>query len=318
MIVDGLLLVLLFLAPGYAGWLAFGSSWQSPEPDSAQSQLSVVEILFFIIWGGIIVVLWVGMVLAELGLFSIWSLFGVVLLGCVLVGGWGLKNGRSLNPFREAHFQPITFLILPILGAAILLSPQPFEYINGGRDHGLYVNTGLNIAKTGQILIEDEAITAVPAASRALLINPETSVSPQPVPGPWSEGQRLPGMTIRDLDQGIIAPHAFQLYAVFIAIFAAIGAVKFALVATIVLGLLGALAVYIVAARLFGQPVGLLTFFLLVVSLAQVWYTKKPFSGDLASISLLGRTFCFPVDARYQEFICCSACWVKLWVNALG
>lgn len=298
MIRDVLLIVMLFIVPGYVGWLAFGQSFQSQAiivgENSDQEKLTVLEILFLILLGGLVIVLWLGMLFTELNMFSLPLLMGVTWGGSALIGVWAIKNGRSLNPFRGATVQPLILLIVFfILALAVWISPKPFEYINGGRDHGLYINTGINIAKTGRILIQDEALTAVPNKSRPLLTNPATSVAPRPVPGPWSEGQRLQGLTIRDLDEGIIAPHAFHLYPVFIAIFFAVSGTNYALISTIILGLLGIISVYIVSARVFGQAVGLLTFFLLTISLAQVWYTKSPSAEILLQPLFWGGLFTF-------------------------
>ena len=108
-------------------------------------------------------------------------------------------------------------------------------------------------------------------------------------------------MTIRDLDQGIIAPHAFHLYPVLIAIFDAVGGIYFALRATIFLGVLGAISVYVVSAKLFGQPVGLLTLFLLTMSLAQVWYTKSPSAEILLQPLFWGGLFAFLLMLEKQS-----------------
>ena len=302
---EGLLIAALFLVPGYAVWLAFGQGLRGKKAvigaEMELKQITAVEILFLMMLSGLVVVLWVGALLAELGVFSLPLLGGVMLLGSLAAGGWAIRNGRSPNSFQGARFQPVSLLVLPILAIAIWLSPRPFEYINGGRDHGLYINTGIHIARTGSILIQDEELAAVPAPSRPLLVNPEVTSAIKLVPGPWSEGQRLPGMTIRSLDQGIIAPHAFHLYPVMIAVFAAAGGVDMALMTTIVIGLLGAFSVYVASARLLGQPVGLLAFLLLTISLAQVWYTKTPSAEILLQPLFWGGLFAFSLMLETQN-----------------
>ena len=191
--------------------------------------------------------------------------------------GWATKNHSVSNPLKNASFAPLSLLIFPILALTVILSPQPYEYINGGRDHGLYVNTGIHIARTGGIFIYDSELAAVPSESKHLLINPAVTNERSLLPATWSQGRRLPGgMTIRDLERGIVTPQSFHLYPVWIAIFAAIGGTSFALMTTIVMSILGIFSVYIAVARLFKQPIGLLTSFLLTISLAQVWYTRTP------------------------------------------
>ena len=195
MIGDGLLIAGLFLLPGYAGWIAFSKSLQNKPitdgADTTQGNPTIFEILFLIVLGGLVVVLWLGMLFAELGVFSLPLLMSITVVSSMLVGGWAIINGRSLNPFRGATGHPLTLLVIPILAIAIWLSPQPFEYINGGRDHGLYINTGINIARTGRILIQDDELTAVPEQSRPLLINPEVSVSPKPRPWTLERGAAI-------------------------------------------------------------------------------------------------------------------------------
>jgi hypothetical protein len=269
MIWSALLLIALFLVPGYGAWLAFS--------DEGRRHLSAVEGLFIISLTGLITATLSAFILAELGLFELPLL--LVLLGVFALGtaAWGIfKRGRSPNPLSGLSFQFIDLAPFLLLALAFLLSPQSFEYIVGGRDHGVYFNTGVNIARTGQILIIDPELAAVPPESRVLLINPDVSVDLHGLPGPWSEGQRLPGLTIRDASQGIILPHAFHLYPALIAIFYALGGISFGLSTTMVLALFGSLAFYFAGRRLFGPAAAILALFFVILNVGQMWFTRYP------------------------------------------
>lgn len=273
MVLNWLKLMTLVLTPGIAAWLAFGRS--------LKRHLCLAEALFLILLAGVATVSWPALILAELGCFSLPLLSVLVVAASLCLVGWAVWKGRGLNAFRGLRLELASVALLGVIVIAVLLPSRPFEYILGGRDHGVYVNTGVNIAKTGSIIIQDSELAALPAESRRALVLPEASVEGAGVPGPWSEGQRLPGFTLRDLDRGIVLPHAFHLYPVWIAVFYAIGGLGFALWTTYFLGLLGIAALYFAARRQFGQTVGLLAASLLSINVAQMWFLRYP-SAEIA------------------------------------
>ncbi|MCP5100590.1 MAG: hypothetical protein GY943_34000, partial [Chloroflexi bacterium] len=222
-----LLLLLLIVLPGMACWFAWGYS--------LKTQLRGLEWLFLVIVTGLAWVSWVSLLLAEFERFSLPLLAIILLIGSGVIVGWAVRNGRSYHHITPFTWEKPSIGTMLLLGLAIALSPQPFEYIVGGRDHGVYVNTGVHIVRSDGILVYDETITAVPATSRDVLIKPETRLLQAGFPGPWSEGVRLTGLTIRDADEGIYLPHAFHLYPALIAVFYAVGGIQMALSTTMVL-----------------------------------------------------------------------------------
>ena len=287
-VLGGLAVLLLVLLPGVAFWLLMGSR--------AQITLRGLEALFLWLLVGLATVSWLALTLAELEIFSLPLLVGLVIGVTILLVGFGWQRGYRWRSLRQLAWGWPDLVVGLLLIIAVFLSGRPSEYIVGGRDHGVYVNTGIHIAKTGAILVYDEEITAVPEALRPVLVWPETRPYQAGFPGPWSEGQRLSGLTIRDTDVGIYLPHAFHLYPALIAVFFAAGGVPLALLTTMILALLGSLAIYLSTTRLFGQPIGLLTLLLLTFSVTQVWFTGYPtaeimvqffFWGGLFSLLLL-------------------------------
>ena len=290
-----LTLAILILIPGYAGWLAFGSG--------LRQRVTAVETIFLILLTGITAVTWPAFLLAEIGLFSLPLLLAIVVVASLLIGGWGVRrNGRfHLNPFHNPTFTPTDLLPFVLLIIAFILSPEPFQYINGGRDHGIYVNTGIHIARTGSILFDDPELAAVPPESRALLTNPLVAPFHSLVPGSWSEGQRLAGLTIRDAEAGTVVPHAFHLYPVWIAIFQAAGGVGLALWTTAVFNGLGLLAIFVSASRLLGRPTAILALLLLTFNVSQVWFTHYPAAEIMVRFFFWGGLYTLILMLSYGE-----------------
>lgn len=233
------------------------------------------ETLFFIIASGLLPMIWFALLLAEFNQFHITRIFlFAFLLSCSLFMLFLKRGGRYCWPKLtwERHNLGLAVLLLTLVAFA----NEPFEYIVGGRDHGVYVNTGVHIARSGGILVKDSVIAEVPEASRLALVNPEVRPYQSGFPGPWSEGQHLIGMTIRDLDEGIYVPHGFHLYPAFIAILYAVGGIHTALWATGILTLLSVCAIFLVIRHVLGWQVALLSLLFLSVSVTQMWFSRYP------------------------------------------
>jgi len=299
MILSLIKLMILILVPGSVGWLAFGRT--------LKRHVCLSEALFLMVLAGMTMVSWLALILAELGWFSL-PLLLVLVAGVSLFSlGWVIWRRHGLGALRGLRVELSSVALLGVIAVAILLPSRPFEYILGGRDHGVYVNTGVNIARTGSIIFQDLELATVLAESQRAVILPQVSVYKPGLPGPWSEGIRLPGFVLRDLEQGTIVPHGFHLYPVWIAIFYAMGGLPFALWTTFAFSLLGTLGVYFSGRRLFGHPVGLLAAFLLVISVGQMWFSRYPsaeivaqflFWSGLSTLSLMLTT-----RSRYAAFL---------------
>jgi hypothetical protein len=292
-------LAILVLIPGIAGWLAFGRA--------LKRYVCLVEALFLILLAGVATVSWLALLLAELGWFSLPLLAVLVTATSLCLAAWALWKRHGLDAFRGLRIALPSLTLLGIIGLAVVLPARPFEYILGGRDHGVYVNTGVNIARTGSIIFRDAELAALPAESQRAVILPEVSVGRAGLPGPWSDGLRLPGFALRDLEQGIIVPHALHLYPVWIAILYTIGGLSFALWVTFFFSLMGALGVYFAGTRLFGQPVGLLAAFLLLISVGQMWFARYPSAEIVVQFLFWAGLYAFVLmlttHSRYAAFL---------------
>ncbi|MBK8905050.1 MAG: hypothetical protein IPM53_27970 [Anaerolineaceae bacterium] len=276
-----LLIFLIILLPGLAVWLLLAKS----------IRLSGLESLFICLLAGTAVVSWLSLTLAEFSLFSLPVLLGLILFPGGLVIGQAVWQGPFWQTFSGLTWHWQDGIVGALLLVSVVLSGRPSEYIIGGRDHGVYVNTAIHIAKTGGIIVVEPEIESLPPESRTALVWPETRTYQAGFPGPWSEGQRMSGLTIRDLDEGVYLPHAFHLYPALMAFFFAVGGISTALYATLFLALLGSLAIYVTTARVWGQSTGLLTLVLLTFSVTQVWFMGYPTAEMMVQVFFWGGLF---------------------------
>lgn len=270
-----LALPFLFLLAGY-----FVYGWRQPR---GEKPLSLAEGVFLMVSASVLLASWLALVLAELGLYS---LGGLALLLVLLSAGLWWGAGRRAPALPRLGGGPEALGLLGVLLLAGLLYGRPAEFILGGLDPGVYVNTGVNIARTGGIIIRDRELANLPAEGRAALFREK--------PRPFSYGSRHIGLYIRDIEQGIVAPHGFHLYPVWIAILYAIGGLGTALLATSLFALLGVAALYFLGRRLFESPaVGLLAASWLALNPAQVWFARYPAAEMLAQFQLWSGLYFF-------------------------
>lgn len=261
------MLLVLLMAPGLAMRAAF-SSVQRDEP--------IGEATFSVIAISVLISGWVALVLAELGVFSLTRvcLFVVLIVLVTLAARRRrLKRAFTLVPRVTAW----GILVLIPLGVAAGLFFRPNEYVLGGRDHGVYVNTGAVIARTGGILLTDPVLADVPPDQRVALTQYEpllrgtTSISRT-----WHVGTSTPGYYLYHPDSPTVTPHGFHLYPTWFAVLASAGGIDFSLYLTPVLAWLSLVATVLTARRVFGRGVALVAAGLMAINLVQLWYARTP------------------------------------------
>lgn len=228
-----------------------------------------IQILISILISGL-----VGLFLAIVGIFSLFSLITILLsfsiaiilkFNCFI----RIKSYRK----NEERFQ--AFVLLGIILISIALFFHPFESIIGGRDPGVYINSGVNIAKTGSITIQDNLIASLnPEDFDNIFIREDFQETPS---------QYL-GYYIIDANQGEISQRFFYLYPIWIAIFYSIFESPLFLYITPIVSLLSVIAIFFTVRRLFNQNVALLSIFLLSINYAQIWYSRYPSSEILMQL----------------------------------
>lgn len=233
-----------------------------------------VEIIYLHILAVLLILGWLGLVLGELGYFSLDTLLALAL---VVGAAVFLVLRRSALNLR-VDWSPEVLGIVPVLLLAAKLFSPPFEFILGAADAGVYVTTGITIARTGSIVLVDEALTALSPEVRDAL---------------FSGGSRFDGYYIADLDRGLVVPHAFHLYPTLLAIAHSVGGISATFWATPLIALLSLIGFYLVARRLFGDVVAFAASLFFAVNPAVIWFAHYPAAENLVRLWLFGGLLAF-------------------------
>jgi len=185
-----------------------------------------------------------------------------------------LRLGPKARRAGPAILLPIALALL----ASFRFSP-PSEYLIGGKDPGVLVNAGIQIAQRGTFVYRDPVVAAVPPDLRDLFI-------PHNAGGSRYIGVRFMGYFVLDPDSGAVVSQFQHVYPASIAIGHGIFGLSGALRAIVFWGVFGVLAVYFLGARLFGRPAAVAAATLLTLHVAQVWFARYP-NVDIVMQSLL-------------------------------
>lgn len=219
---------------------------------------------------------WLGLVLAEVGRFSL------VTAGSLLAAASGLALLLGWRRLGVPFSLPIAWAqLLPALAVAVLavaLQARPSQYIVGGRDPGAYIASMALIGRTGGILYTDQAVASIPRQDVPVFFrNPDRQDY---------SFSRFMGFDLERPESGRVVPQFFHLFPAFGAyLFQAMG-VKGALAAPPLLGILGTLAVFFALRRLFSPAVALLGTLFLAINVVQVWFARYPVSEPFSQLLL--------------------------------
>ncbi len=276
----------------------------------ARPQLDWIEFGFVAFLLGAALALWLGLMLAWVGQFSLGTLTG--LLGVIALASWIIVWRRDgMASWAHVLARP-TWVEATLVGLLALLSLiyfRPHEFIMGGADAGVYVNMGAQIARSGHLLIEDPFIAQLDPSFYPVFFREQP-------PNYLTHYYYLPGFYVSDSVAGQIIPQFYALQAIPIAILTAIGGVQLGLMATPMWGLLGIGAVFFLARSLFDRRVALLAALLLGVVILQNWFSRYPTAEMLTQVYLfaglyaLSRVLQEQVPARSWGFL--AGLWLGL------
>lgn len=267
-------LPLVGFVPGY---LAFVASRSDKEPP-----LNLSEAIYLSIFTSLVLTSWTGLILAELGLFTLPVLLLTLLALC---GGLAWYAQRRACPWTLPRPRPSVqaVLLVGILLVAGWLYARPAEAFLVLDDAGVYVLSGVHLAETGGLFAHDPALANLPpdVASEVLFAGPF-----------WSEWTRFWGPFFiwtwrRDLVLfGFL--HLPRLWAGLLALLAGPTATVWA---TPLFGLLGTAGVYFLGRRIFNAKVGLVAAGLLTLNFVQIWYSRYPLSDMPMQTLLMGSLY---------------------------
>ena len=251
-----------------------------------ESDLSFLGVMLVAVLPVILLVAWSGLILAEIGVFSLLTVSAVLLVTGIGLSIFMTRKGIAFFAFsfeRVDRYDLIALLVALLLGG---LYVQSSEKILGGDDPGSYINIGVNVAKTGAVLIYDEALAKLPLEYRELFTG-KIALN--------YEGSRFPAFYIQDLDKPIVTPQFFHVFPVFIAIFYLLGGLKAALFVVSLFGWLSLLAVYLLARRLIHPAAGIVALVLLGVNISQIWFARVPFADVVLQFFMLSGFWLFAI-----------------------
>jgi hypothetical protein len=210
---------------------------------------------------------------------------GTVVLVLVLAARGGLH-------YRTTAPRVNLWAMVPVLLVAV--SVYQFlpvsEYIIGGRDPGVYVNEGIQIAQRGSLVIRDATVAAVPPFARDLFFPSEHRAE--------YYSASFMGFFIQDPATGRVVGQFPHMFPASIAIGYGLDGLTGARQTVAWWGVLGILGVYFVGARLFGKVAGLAAAGLLILHVAQVWFSRYPNADIVMQAGLFAALLAF---ARAHE-----------------
>lgn len=241
------------------------------------------EWLFLSVLGSVLAATWIGLVLAELAVFSLRAVLAaqaLISIGLLLAAPgarWGIPRARAGELGSIAFFACI----------GLLLCAPPYEYVFGNWDPSTYINSGARLAHRGSIAYRDPVLAALPPADRSLFYF--THLIDQRYEG---------GVAIGDHERAIVSPHFYHTYTTWIAIFHSLSGLRFSLWVNVAFGLL-ALAAFALAAReLAGPKTAFLAALFLALSAAEIWAIRFPTAEIIAQLFAFSGIFCL---LRYQR-----------------
>jgi hypothetical protein len=257
-------LVLLGYAPGAA-------LYRIPTANRPRRErLDAAERLFWAVMLSVTWTLIVALALAALHRYSLNHVLAIDAALTLAIAGYWRTRLRFANarPPSATAIAPVALLVL--VG---WLHPPAAEYIVGGKDPGVYVNAGIQIAQRGGLIAVDETARSVPAESRSLFF-------PQYVGQPYYS-PRFMGFFLLDPSTGMVVDQFPHLYPTAIAIGYSVGGLTGARDVALILAALGVLALYFLGARLAGPSAAAAAAALLAINVIEVWYARYPNSEML-------------------------------------
>lgn len=252
------------------------------------------EFLFLSFLGSFSLISLIGLISAQLGVFSLPLVAGTLLLYSLLILiifrpgldqiGAILSRQRPVACGWRGRIPPLTLLSIIILAGILFL--RPTEYIFGGWDPGVYANTALHIERTGSIIINDSRLAFLSPEERAAFSREHKAGYREKYPGfrrSGPEGKRL-------------IPQFYHLFPVLLAASSFPAGIRGLFYLTPLLGLLSLLAVYLTVRELWDRSVALISVFLLAGNLVEIWQARFPTAEMLSQFLLFSGLFLL---ARY-------------------
>jgi hypothetical protein len=247
------------------GWLPGAVIFRLPIADrDRRAALDAEERLFWAVIISAAVSLSVVLGLAAAHRYSFGRLLAADLAIAFVAAAAGRFRLRLQAP--RAGLGALLPLALVLLGLWRFFPPS--EYIIGGKDPGVYMNEGIQIAQQAGLVVRDPAVSSVPAFARDLFFPSYQRDDYYSV--------RFMGFFIRNPESGTVVGQFPHLFPASIAIGYGLDGLTGARRAVGLWAILGVLAVYFAGRRLAGAPAAWVAAALLTLHVVQVWFARYP------------------------------------------
>jgi hypothetical protein len=260
------------------GWLPGAVAFRLPVAErDRRAALAADERTFWSVALSVAVSLSLVLTLAALHRYSFRRLLiadAVIAVALAAGARFELRLGPSARRAGPAAAIP---LLLVLLGAWRFLPPS--EYIIGGKDPGVYVNEGIQLAERGALVAHDAAVANVPDFARPLFF-PVDPARHRFI------SVRFMGFYVVNPDTGGVVSQFPHVYPASIAIGYSIGGLSGARCTFAFWAVFGLLSVYFLGARLLGRPAAAAAAALLALNIVQVWFARYP-NADIVMQAVL-------------------------------
>ena len=278
---------LLMWLPGHLALRLSGSGEYAPR------RWSLAERLFAEIALSGALMLWVAVTLGELGVLTRGALIGVAALPTLGLAVAAKKRGRKLRRGAGFRLDASVVAAVVLIGAAAFLYTPPFEQLAGGRDPVTYLVSGIHLAREGSWVVHDDLVTSIPERHREAFIGPDYRESH----GHW--GSFYLGWYLMDPETGRVVPQGLPLYPSAIALAYLLAGIQGAVRVTTLLAIGAVLALFFLGRRSLNLAVGMTGAALLLVSPAQVWFSRFANAETLGQLLLISGLYGLVVFRRH-------------------
>ena len=251
--------VAIFILPGLLIVAALGGGRKRIE-------LTLGEQMYLVFAGSLLFSGWVGLLLAELGRFSPARVAAIV-GGLVFVIALGVR--KQLTQKRGGFGVEEAVVLVCLIGFALVVYFPPFEYNLGGKDPGVYANTGFHLAREGNLRFVDPLILDIPPEARPLFFRTGDDLAA------WTQ-PRFQGFYMESPESGLVLPQGLHLYPLWMGMASGLFQMKSGLWVTPTFALFALAGFFLMLRRMFGAEIALWGSGLLAVFQIQVWFARFP------------------------------------------
>lgn len=247
------------------GWLPGAVIFRLPGADRGKrAALEADERLFWAVLLSVTLSSSIVLLLAALGRYT----FERLIVADLAIAAVGMVASRFQLRLGAKPAGPAALVAIVLVAIGLYRFFPPAEYVLGGKDPGVYISEGVQIAQRGTLVYDDPVVASVPPFARDLFFPSHQRDDYYSV--------RFMGFWIRNPDTGAVIGQFPHLFPASIAIGYGLDGVTGARRAIGAWAILGVLAVYFCGRRLFGRTAAIAAAVLLSLNVLEVWFARYP------------------------------------------